>query len=91
MTHGDLALYKLYARCYGGKPDTDLSQTRHVNVVTDQKWINLYEIMLKPFHGNGYCVTCDSAYMGDIIAQVSRNEWKGNMVGTIRLDQTGAV
>ena len=75
-THGDLASYKLYARYYGGKPDTDLSKTCQVNVVTDQKWINLYELILKPFNGNGHCVTCDSAYMGDIIAQVLHNEWK---------------
>ena len=42
-----------------------------------------------PFKGNGHCVTCALAYMGDIIAQVSRNEWKINMVGAIRSDQTG--
>ena len=89
MTHSDLSSYKLYTRCYAGKLDTNLSKTRHVNVVTDQKWINLYVIMLKPFNGNGHYVTCDSACMGDIIAQVSRNEWKINMVGTIRLDLTG--
>ena len=45
-------------------------------------------MMLKPFNGNVYYVTCDSVYMGDILAQVSRNEWKINMVGTIILDQT---
>ena len=90
MTRADLAWYKLYARCYGGKPDTDLSNTRHVNVVTDQKLINLYEMMLKPFNGNGHCVTFDLAYMGDIIAQVSRNERKINMVGIIQSDWTGA-
>ena len=72
-----------------GEKDGDLSNTRHENVLTDQKWINLYDMMLTPFKGTGHCVTCDSAYMGDIIAQVSRNEWKINMVGTIRSNQTG--
>ena len=43
-----------------------------------------------PFNGNGHCVTCDSAYMGDIIAQMARNEWKINMVGTIYSNRTGA-
>ena len=90
VTHGDLASYKLYARYYGGKPDGDLSNVRHENVLTDQKWINLYDMMLTPFKGNRHCVTWDSAYMGDIIAQVSRNEWKINMVRTIRSDRTGA-
>ena len=46
-------------------------------------------MMRKFFNGNGHYVTCDSAYMGDIIAQVLRNERKTNMVGTIRLDWTG--
>ena len=90
VTHGDLASYKLYTRCYGGKLDTNLSKTRHVNVVTDQKWINLYEMMLKRFNGNRHCITCDSAYMCDIIAQVSHNEWKINMVGITQSDWTGA-
>ena len=72
---------------WGGGKDGDLSNTRHENVLTDQKWINLYDMMLTPFKGNGHCVTCDSAYMGDIIAQVSHNEWKINIVGTIRSNQ----
>ena len=37
VTHGDLALYKLYARCYGGKPDSNLLNVCHVNVLTDQE------------------------------------------------------
>ena len=59
VTHGDLASYKLYTRCYGGKPDADLSTTRHANIVTNQKWVNLYDLMLMPFKGNGHCITCD--------------------------------
>ena len=73
-----------------GKGGGDLSNVRHENVLTDQKGINLYDMMLTSFKGNGDCVTCDSAYIGDIIAQVLRNDWKINMAGTIRSDRTGA-
>ena len=89
MTHDDLASYKIYARCYGGKPDNNLSNVCRVNILTDQKWINLYEMMLKPFNSNGHCVIYDSAYVGDIIAQVAYNEWRINSVGTIQSNQTG--
>ena len=90
VTYGDLASYKLYTRIYGGKHDADLSTTCHKNCVTDQKWVHLYDMMLTSFKGNGHCVTCDSAYMGDTMAQVSRNEWKVNMVGTIQSNRTSA-
>ena len=40
--------------------------------------------------GNGHCVTMDSAYMGDIMAQIGRYEWLINLVGTIQSDRTGA-
>ena len=82
--------HKLYGRCQGYKPDGyDFSKTCHENVVTNQKWINLYDMMSTPFKGKGYCVTCDSAYMGDIIAHVSDKEWKINMAGTIQLHWVG--
>ena len=61
-----------------------------MNILTDQNWINRYEMMLKPFNGNGHYVNYDSAYVGDIIAQVAHNEWKINMVGTIKSNQIGA-
>ena len=77
-------------RVFGGKHDADLSATRHENCVTDQKWVHLYDMMLTLFKGNGHCVTCDLAYMGDTMAQVSRNEWKVNMLGTIQSNRTGA-
>ena len=32
----------------------------------------------------------DSAYMGDIMAQIGRFEWKINMVGTAQTNRTGA-
>ena len=46
-------------------------------------------MMLPPFKGNGHYVTFDLAYMGDIIAQVSRNGWKINIVRTIQSSQMG--
>ena len=46
--------------------------------------------MLLQFEGKGHCVTCGSAYMGDIMGQISCNEWKINMVGTIQSSCTGA-
>ena len=46
--------------------------------------------MLKPFKRNVHCPTCDSAYIGDIMAQILRNEWQINMVGTIQLNRCGA-
>ena len=46
--------------------------------------------MLDPFKGAGRCVTMDSAYMGDIMAQIGRLEWNMNMVGTAQADRSGA-
>ena len=46
--------------------------------------------MLDKFKGEGRCVTMDSAYMGDIMAQIGRQEWKMNMVGTTDKNRTGA-
>ena len=89
VTDGPLATYKLHARTFGGKSDEDL-QSRHVNVATTQKWVNLQSILLDAFKGKGHCVTMDSAYMGDIMAQIGRDEWKMNMVGTAQSNRTGA-
>ena len=55
-----------------------------------QKWVNMYDLMLGLFKGAGWCVTMDSAYMGDIMAQVGCEEWLMNMVGTVMDNQTGA-
>jgi hypothetical protein len=52
--------------------------------------VKLYAIMLETFKGEGRCVTMDSAYMGDIMAQIGRHEWKFNMVGTTSENRTGA-
>jgi hypothetical protein len=71
----------LHAQTFGGKTSKDL-QSRHVNVVTTQKWVNLMSVLLNNFKGKGHCVTMDSAYMGDIMAQIGCKEWKMNLVGT---------
>ena len=89
VTYGILATYKLFARAYGGKTDSALDH-RNINTHNTQKWVNLYDIMLDPFKGAGRCVTMDSAYMGDIMAQIGRFEWGVNMVGTAQANRSGA-
>jgi len=89
VTHGPLRTFKLFARTYGGKYDADLDQ-QNVHTATLQKFVNLFDIMLDPFKNDGRCVTMDSAYMGDIMALIGRNEWKFNMVGTSNENRTGA-
>jgi hypothetical protein len=86
---GPLATYKLHARTFGGKTDDNL-QSRHENVVSTQKWVNLMDIILDEFKGKGHCVTMDSAYMGDVMAQIGREEWQLNMVGTSHSNRVGA-
>jgi hypothetical protein len=81
VTDDPLATYKLHAQTFGGKTSKDL-QSRHVNIVATQKWVNLMSVLLNNFKGKGHCVTMDSAYMGDIIAQIGCKEWKMNLVGT---------
>jgi hypothetical protein len=46
--------------------------------------------MLHPFKHKGHNVVMDSAYMSDAMCQVGREEWKINMVGTVKTDQCGA-
>ncbi len=45
--------------------------------------------LLDDFKGKGLCITMDSAYMGDIMAQIGHDEWKLNMVCTSQSNQTG--
>lgn len=86
---GPLAGFKIFVQAYGGQTDEDLTKpTEHC--ASMQKWINLYDAMLDPFKGKGHWVTCDSAYMGEILADISRNEWKTNMLGTLQANQNGA-
>ena len=47
-------------------------------------------IMLDEFKREGRCVTMDSAYMGDMLAQIGRQECNGNMLGTTNENRTGA-
>ena len=81
--------HKIYVRAYGRKSDEDLTQVcTHTGTV--QKWINLLDNALENYKGKGHCVAMDSAYMGDILAQVNHSEWKINMVGTAQENCTGA-
>ena len=89
ITYGPLASYKVHCRVYGGKSDEDLNH-KHCNTANTQKWVNLYDELLDAFKGAGHCVTMDSAYMGDIMAQIGRDEWLVNMVGTAQSNRTGA-
>ncbi len=89
VTDGPLATYKLHAWTFGSKTDEDL-QSCHVNTVIMQKRMNLVSVLLDNFKGNGHCVMIDSAYMGDIMAQIDCKEWKLNMVGTSQSNQMGA-
>jgi hypothetical protein len=81
VTDGPLATYMLHAWTFQGKTDGDL-QSCHINTITMQKWVSLMLVLLDDFKGKGHCVTMESAYMGDIMAQISRDEWKLTMVGT---------
>ena len=74
---------------YGGAKDEDLDGI-HDHTSNLQKLVNLYDQILKPFKGMGRCVTMDSAYMSDIMAQIGRFEWEMNMAGTSQVNRTGA-
>jgi hypothetical protein len=88
VTDGPLSTYKLFARVYGGKSDQDINKHNN-NTVTKLKMVSLYDFMLESFKHKGHCVVMDSAYMGDAICQVGREEWGMNMVGTCQTDRTG--
>ena len=74
---------------YGGKADQDINiHNRHT--VKKLKMVSLYDFMLESFKHKGHCVVMDSAYMSDAMAQIGRNHWGINMVGTCQSDRTGA-
>ena len=73
VTKGPLRTYKLFVRVNRGKTDEDLN-TKHNNTAILQKWVNLFDIMLDKFKGEGRCVTMDFAYMDDIMALIGRHE-----------------
>ncbi len=58
--------------------------------MTTQKWVNLMDVILDEFKGKGHCVTMDSAYMGNVMAQIGRDEWQLNLVGTSQSNRIGA-
>jgi hypothetical protein len=74
---------------YGGKSDQDINK-HNKNTVTKLKMVSLYDFMLESFKHKGHCVVMDSAYMGDAMCQVGREEWGMNMVGTCHTDRTSA-
>jgi len=91
VSKGDLAGYKLHARTYGGVSDESLCVKRN-DTVTTQKFVTLLETFLYAFKRKRHChcVTMDSAYMGDTMGQIGREEWKINMVGMAQTNRTGA-
>ena len=81
--------YKLYARTYDGASDGNI-QGYHEHTQNKAKFVTLFDMMLSNFFGKGHHVTCDSTYMGNNMAQVSRKIWKIIMVGTIQANRTDA-
>jgi hypothetical protein len=61
---------------------------RHENCETIQKWINLMSKMIDEYKNAGRFVTMDSAYMGDIMAQIGREIWGMNMIGTVQCNRS---
>ncbi len=86
---GILAGYKLHARMFCGKNDGNLGR-QNENCMSIQKWINLLLLMIDDYKGVGRYITMDSAYMGNIMAQVGREVWGLNMVGTVQCNRSGA-
>ena len=72
---------------YGGANDEDMDK-HNPHTATKLKMISLYDLMLHPFKYIGCCVVMDSTYMGDVMAQVGREFWKINMVGTVESNRT---
>lgn len=61
--------------------------TRHLYSTERDKLLQHHATSLQ---GEGRGVTIDSAYMGDIMAQIGRFVWKINMVGTAHANHTAA-
>jgi hypothetical protein len=92
VTFGPLATYKLHVRAYGGREDEEMNKkTKNVEGgKSKQKFINLLETFFADFMGRGHIATMDSAYMGELAAQVGREVWKLNMIGTSQVNRTSA-
>ena len=89
VTDGPLSSFKVHVRTYGGATDEGLNHTTSYTGST-QKFINLLQIFLQDFMGRGHYVTMDSAYMGDLMAQIGREIWKCNLLGTCQSNRVGA-
>ncbi len=87
MTDGLLASYKLHVWTYGGAIDEDLDQ-QTANTQTTQKFVNLMLYMIDEYKGCGHLVTIDSAYMGNVMAQIGQEEWGLNKVGKMQTIRT---
>jgi hypothetical protein len=83
ITEGPLSTYKFIARVYGGKGNEDIN-VHNEHTTTKLMMVSPYNFMLESFKHKGHCVVMDSAYMGDAMCQVGREEWKINMVGTVQ-------
>ena len=87
IADGPLAGYTLHAHTFGGKNGGNLGML-HDNCNTIQQWwINLMSIMIDEYTENGQYTTMDSAYMGDIMAQIGSEIWGMNMVGMVQMNQ----
>ena len=52
--------------------------------------MNLLSIALHPFKGEGHTIVCDSAHMSEVMADIAREIWKMNLVGTCQCNRVGA-
>ena len=89
IAEGELSMYKVFARVYGGKADMELKKTNDYTK-SALVWINLFDKILEPYKGKGHTVVCDSAYMSDALGMIGRVEWKTNIIGTCQSNRTGA-
>ena len=71
------------SRTYGGRSDEDINK-HNEHTVTKLKLVSFYDFMLDPFKHKSHCVVMDSSYMGDTMAQVGREVWEINVVGTVQ-------
>ena len=89
ITKGPLSGFKLFVRAYGGRSDKDLNKkTEFCGSV--QKWVDLFNIMLDSFKHRGHIVTCDSVYLGEVMADVCQEVWGINILGTSQTNRNGA-
>ena len=71
-----LATYKLHCQTFGVKMDDGWGPLILFSTVMTQKCVNLMSVLLDDCKGHGHCITMDSAYMGDIMAQMATTSGK---------------